>query len=80
MTTTSAHDVWHQAFLALLGDEGRGAQARVARATGMTDCHINDVVKGRRRASQDLQEAIAKAFGLTFIEMLQRPPSDPPKA
>lgn len=68
---TSIHDKWLQTFLELLKKEGRGSQARISRVTGMSTKHINDIVKGRRRASLDLQEEIARTFGLSYEEMLR---------
>ncbi|SCY01768.1 helix-turn-helix transcriptional regulator [Desulfoluna spongiiphila] len=67
---TSIYDKWLQIFIELLNKEGRGSQARIARVTGKSTKHINDIVKGRRRASLDLQEEIAKIFGLTYEKML----------
>ncbi len=68
----NAYDHFMAAFEKLLAEHGRGTQRRIAKSLDKSPVHINDVLKGRRRASQELQEGIAKFFGLTYEEMLTR--------
>ncbi len=68
---TTAYEKWLFCFIELLKKEGRGSQARIARLTKKTTKHVNDIVKGRRRASLNLQEQIAHIFGLSYADMLQ---------
>lgn len=67
---TTAYEHFLAAFERLLAEKGRGAQRRIAEAINKTPMRLNDILKGRSRASQSVQEAIARFFGLTYDEML----------
>lgn len=64
------YDYFLAAFKSVIGSTPRGTQAKVALATGKSRVHINDVLHGRKSASQDLQASIATALGITYEEML----------
>lgn len=66
----TAHDYFLAAFRKLIEDAGRGTQRDISRRIGKSTTHINDVLKGRKRASQEMQEEISSYFGLNFEEML----------
>jgi hypothetical protein len=68
--TSNAYDHFIAAFERLVSDKGRGVQRRLAEALGIGPVHVNDVLKRRKRASQNLQERIGQFFGLGFEEML----------
>lgn len=66
----TAHDYFLAAFRKLIDEAGRGAQKSLSLQTGKSTVHINDVLRGRKKASQEMQEEIASSFGLNFEEML----------
>lgn len=64
----------YKAFLAELrvqiARRGRGAQVNLANSVNITPKYLNDILAGRRTASQELQANLAKALGINFEEML----------
>ena len=54
----------------LLKKEGRGSQARLARAIGIDSGYLNNIVKGRTPGSQEKKEKIASYFNLRYESML----------
>lgn len=64
------YEKFRAALLRLIESEGRGAQARVAREANIAPSYVNDIVKGRKDGPEDKRRSIAKAFGLTYENML----------
>ena len=67
----SPYDKWHAAFVDILKSSKRGTQRRLAEATNKAPEYINAIYKGRRNASQDLQDQLARALDYTYEEMLK---------
>jgi len=67
---TKSYDKWLKAFAYLVKNGGHGTQARLARLTKVSSKHINDVIKGRKKASQNLQESIAQSLGYSYEDLL----------
>lgn len=70
MEKNTPYDKWHSALVNFIQSQKRGIQKRIAQETKITPKHMNDIYKGRKRASQDLQLVIANAIGQTYEEML----------
>jgi hypothetical protein len=66
----TAYEHFMAAFDQLVSQGGKGTQRRIATSSGKSPVQINDVLKRRKRAPQDLQEEIAKYFGMAYEEML----------
>ena len=54
----------------LLDKEGRGAQAKLARALGIDRSYLNAIVKGRAPGPQEKKDKIAAYFNLHYESML----------
>jgi predicted transcriptional regulator len=65
-----AYECFLKAFKVLTEREGWGIQVRLAEELVITPRHINDILKERKRASLELQDRIARFFGMPYEEML----------
>jgi|GEM_PF-2999634 len=50
---------------------GWGAQKRVSKAAGITPGYFNDILKKRKRATEDTRRKIARALDVTYEELLK---------
>jgi transcriptional regulator with XRE-family HTH domain len=67
---TNAYEHFIAAFQRLISERERGTQRKLAKFLNMSPENVNHVLRQRKRASQELQEAIARFFVLTYDEML----------
>lgn len=65
-----ATDCFREALNKRLDEEGHGAQARLAKAIERGTKHLNDIVQGRRPASLDFQERVARFLKVPLDRML----------
>lgn len=68
-----AQSVTHQfqtALSHLLGQEGRGAQSRLASQQNIDRGYLNAIVKGRKPGSEEVRAKIAGHFNMTYEDML----------
>lgn len=70
MTDPTTYDCFIEALKLALKSRGHGAQARLAEYLRKDRSSVNDLVHGRKNASQSLQSQIASFFGLRLEEML----------
>ncbi len=49
---------------------GWGAQKRVARAAGISPTYLNDILKKRRKATEETRRKIARALNSTYEEIV----------
>ncbi|MBF0121252.1 MAG: helix-turn-helix transcriptional regulator [Desulfobacterales bacterium] len=66
----SIYDKWFLAFLKKLKQSERGTQAQIAKRANITPKYLSDITKGRRKASQELQEKLSLALGYSFGELM----------
>lgn len=65
-----AADCFRAALNKRLDAEGHGAQARIAKGIERGTKHLNDIVQGRRPASLDFQERVARFYRVPLDRML----------
>jgi hypothetical protein len=64
------HKQLHAALSHLLGEEGRGAQTRLAAEQKIDRGYLNAIIKQRKSGSAKMWEKIAHHFQMTFEDML----------
>ena len=70
LVKTNAYEHFIAAFQRLISERERGTQRKLAGFLSMSPENVNHVLRQRKRASQEVQEAVAQFFGLTYDEML----------
>ncbi len=67
---TPVHEVFSRALNLWLRGKGHGAQASLAKTTGLSPSQINDILHLRRKGDEDQRREIAAAAGYTYEDFL----------
>lgn len=69
METTERYTEWLEGFKCLIYRKKKMRQTELAEKTGITEQHINAILKGRRNAGSDGQELISRALGMSYDQV-----------
>lgn len=64
------YDKWLKSLITIIKRHDRGFQKELAIKSGIIPQYMSDILRGKSRASQDLQYKISKALGYTYEDML----------
>ncbi len=65
-------EIFRAALQKWVDERGRGSQAWLARATGLTPSQINDCLKGRRGGPEENRRKICRVIGVDYEAFLER--------
>jgi len=68
--TFQLQDFFVQALQAHCEKASYGAQAEIARKTGLQPSYVNDILKSRKQGTEQTRRAIAHAIGMSYEEMI----------
>lgn len=66
------YEYFYKLLTHIVEQRGHGVQVVLAIDTGVSDGHISQVINGKRKASFDLQVAIAKALGYSYLDFMEQ--------
>jgi phage repressor protein C with HTH and peptisase S24 domain len=70
MANESLDLIFRSALEQVLNQQGRGAQAKLARSTKISASYLNDILRGRTYGSEETRRQIARALGMEYEEFL----------
>lgn len=71
METTDRYTEWLEGVKYLIYQRKKKKQTELAKTTGAGVQHVNAILKGRRKAGADLQDAISRALGMSYDHVRQ---------